>query len=314
MFDKKREIINGEEATVIENCGYYSVYDTFECGQCFRAEKIKDESGYVEYATVVGNKILKVGQKKPGELFIFGFTDEEIESVVIPYLSLDRDYEKIRADINANTDSDWLIKAGEASRGIAILRQDPWEALMSFIISQNNNIPRIKGIVRKISLAYGECIAIKNKLQKCPFNKINTTPCEEICKNCGACYTFPSPDDVFKNPEKMLSSNPGFRYKYLCDAAEKIALGTVNLSEIKRMGKYESTLEGLKQIKGVGDKVASCVALFAFENLEAFPIDVWIKRAIDVYFDGKLDYIKLGKYAGIAQQFLFYNERYIIQL
>lgn len=312
MFDKKREIINGEECIAVKNAGFYSVADTFECGQCFRAEKIKDEDGYTEYATVIGNKILRVGQKNIGELYVFDTDDEEFSLLVAPYLSLDRDYEAIRADINERTSSEWLRAASESAKGIAILRQDAWEALMSFIISQNNNIPRIKGIVRRICAEYGECIAIKNKLKKCPFNKTSATPCEEICKKCGACYTFPSADDILSNPEKMLLSNPGFRYKYLCDAAQKVSLGEVDFEYIKGQKSYEKTCEELKKIKGVGDKVASCVALFAFENLEAFPIDVWIKRAIDIYFDGELDYVGLGAYAGIAQQYIFHYIKNLI--
>ena len=306
MFDKKRENMNGEECFLIENAGFYSISDTFECGQCFRAEKIKDDGTYVEYATVVGNKILRIGQKTAGELYIFDTSEDELDSVIIPYLSRDRDYEAIRADINGKTASKWLKEASECAKGIAILRQDAWEALISFIISQNNNIPRIKGIIRKICAEYGECIAIKKGLKKCPFSKISATPCEEICKKCGSCYTFPSAEKIISRPDGLLVSNPGFRYKYLCDAAEKIARGEIDLEKIMKQHSYETTREALKKIKGVGDKVAACVALFAFENLEAFPIDVWIKRAIDTYFDGELDYTALGDYAGIAQQYIFH--------
>lgn len=306
MFTKNREIINNEECFVLSSNGFYSLRDTFECGQCFRAEKTLERDGYLEYSTVIGDKILRVGQRKAGELIVYDTDERELSELIIPYLSFDRDYEMIREDISSRTSSEWLKRASDAARGIAILRQEPFEALISFIISQNNNIPRIKGIVKKISAQYGECIAIKKGLKKCPFNKISSTPCEEICKNCGACYTFPKPEDIYKSPEKMLVSNPGFRYKYLCDAAEKVALGEIDLNKIKEKNSYAHSLEELKKIKGVGDKVASCVALFAFENLDAFPIDVWIKRAIDLYFDGELDYVALGEYAGIAQQYIFH--------
>ena len=112
-----------------------------------------------------------------------------------------------------------------------------------------------------------------------------------------------------ENPELMLPTKPGFRYKYLLDAAEKVTRGEVDLDKIADVGSYEYTVEALMQIKGVGLKVASCTALFGFANLEAFPIDVWMKRAIDEYFGGNLDPKSLGEYAGVAQQYIFHYIR-----
>jgi N-glycosylase/DNA lyase len=131
----------------------------------------------------------------------------------------------------------------------------------------------------------------------------------ECCKKCGICYSFPTPSDILERPEGLLPSHPGFRYKYMLDAAERIASGEVDLEKIAEAKSYEYTLTELKKILGVGDKVASCVALFGFSNLEAFPIDVWMKRAIDEYFDGKLDPKSLGDYAGVAQQYIFHYIR-----
>ena len=138
---------------------------------------------------------------------------------------------------------------------------------------------------------------------------INGKPNNDACKKCGRCYTFPTPQSILQNPEGLLPSKPGFRYGYILDAAEKVASATVSLEEIKAKSSYEYTLESLKAIKGVGDKVASCTALFGFANLEAFPIDVWMKRAIDEYFGGNLDPRALGRYAGIAQQYIFHCVR-----
>jgi N-glycosylase/DNA lyase len=107
----------------------------------------------------------------------------------------------------------------------------------------------------------------------------------------------------------MESARVGFRYKYLLDAAERVSSGETDLDAIKAQRSYSHTVEELKKIKGVGDKVASCVALFGMGNLEAFPIDVWMKRAIDTYFDGKLDPTTLGEYAGVAQQYIFHYIR-----
>ena len=112
-----------------------------------------------------------------------------------------------------------------------------------------------------------------------------------------------------KEPEKLLPSHPGFRYKYLTDAAKKVSTGETDLQAIYDKRSFEYTVTELKKILGVGDKVASCAALFGFANLEAFPIDVWMKRAIDKYFDGKLDYEALGKYRGVAQQYIFHYIR-----
>lgn len=131
----------------------------------------------------------------------------------------------------------------------------------------------------------------------------------EKCAECGICYSFPTPRAVLDYPEGLLPSKPGFRYKYLMDAADKVYSGEVDLEKIEAVASYDHTMEELKRIKGVGDKVASCVALFGLSNLEAFPIDVWMKRAIDEYFDGNLDPQSLGKYAGVAQQYIFHYIR-----
>ncbi len=309
MFYKREKVSQRGEAIIVNDIGFYTLSDTFECGQCFRYELVEESEGYIEYITVHKDKIIRVGQRKPGELIFYGVTGEEFEDIIVPYFSLSTDYEKIRSDIRSRTDSEWLKKASELARGIAILKQDKWETLFSFIISQNNNIPRIRKIIREISAEYGVNICLQNGCKKCPLGKINSAPCEEICKNCGICYTFPSTEDIVKNPEKLLKSKPGFRYKYLVDCAEKVHTGEVNLEKIAAARSYEYTKGQLMKIKGVGEKVASCVALFAFNNFEAFPIDVWMKRAIDEYFGGNLDPTTLGRYAGVAQQYIFHYIR-----
>ena len=307
MFKKKSEVYGGRSATVISGLGNMSLADTLECGQAFRYERIVAEEGYCEYLTVAHGMLIRVGQRTLGELIFFDEWTDEYEAAVTGYFALNTDYEKIRADVISRTDSLWLKNAAESAKGIYILAQDPWEALFSFIISQNNNIPRIRKIIRSICTEYGENLAV-GKLSECPAKKGCVPGCEE-CKSCGICYSFPTPEQVLNNPEGLLPSHPGFRYKYLVDAATKVAEGQVDLAGIKAEARYEYTLEELKKIKGVGDKVASCVALFGFGNLEAFPIDVWMKRAIDDYFDGQLDPTTLGPYAGVAQQYIFHYIR-----
>ena len=309
MFKKISEYWRGEAVIAVSGLGDIDLKDTLECGQAFRYEPTVCEDGYIEYITAVRDLIIRVGQRARGELLFFGLTDEEFESVAAPYFALDLDFGAIREDVISRTDSEWLKRAAHSARGIAILRQEPWEALFSFIISQNNNIPRIRKIIRQMSIAYGENLAIKRGLKACPKDNSKGAPCSGICSECGICYSFPRPEDVAKSPEKMLPSKPGFRYKYLLSAAERVTSGETDLDMIAEKASYEFTLEELKKILGVGDKVASCVALFGFSNLEAFPIDVWMKRAIDEYFGGSLDPKTLGKYAGVAQQYIFHYIR-----
>ena len=309
MFEKFETGFDGNDAIAVRGLGPYSLSDTMECGQCFRYEKIEREDDTDEYLTVVGGELIHVAQRERGELYFIGMTDEVFENVAVPYVSLGRDLDAVKKSVVDNTSSEWLKAAADFGAGIAILSQNPWEALLSFIISQNNNIPRIRKIVREISAEYGTNLSIKNDYNSCPLSLINGKPNEDACKRCGRCYTFPTAENILARPDGLLPSKPGFRYAYILDAAEKVVTGKVSLEEITEKSSYEYTLECLKTIKGVGDKVASCTALFGFGNLEAFPIDVWMKRAIDTYFDGHLDHTALGPYAGIAQQYIFHYIR-----
>ncbi|MBR2343617.1 MAG: DNA-3-methyladenine glycosylase 2 family protein [Clostridia bacterium] len=310
MFTKTREKVNGRDAIVVRGLGPFSLSDTLRCGQCFRFEEIPAEEGLDEYLITVGRSLIDAGQRERGELILFGMTDGEFDSVALPFFSLESSLSEIKEDILRHTDSEWLKNAAELGAGIAILRQEPWETLLSFIISQNNNIPRIKKIIKQISAEYGVNITLQNGGSAvCPLGLQEGTPCEEKCRACGICYTFPRPEDIVARPERLLVSRPGFRYGYMCDAAERVLSGEVNLDMIAAARSYTHTVEALKKIRGVGDKVAACVALFGFSNLEAFPIDVWMKRAIDLYFDGSLDPATLGRYAGVAQQYIFHYIR-----
>ena len=304
MFVKKTKDLQEREAIIVSGAGPFSLSDTLECGQAFRYELISQEGGGAEYMTVAFGKIIRIRQEN-GNILFYGLTEDDVKTVCLPYFSLDTDYRVIKEDILSKSKLPKLEEAALAAEGIRILRQDPWETLFSFIVSQNNNIPRIRKIIRSIAAEYGENLA--EGLKECP--KGMGKPNEEMCKSCGICYTFPTPENILDRPEGLLPSKPGFRYKYLIDAAEKVANNEINLKNIKDTGSYEYTMSELKKIKGVGDKVASCVALFGFGNLEAFPIDVWMRRANEEYFDGKLDPATLGKYAGIAQQYIFHYIR-----
>ncbi len=284
----------GKNAFFLSGLGDYSLSDTLECGQCFRFDRVASPEYECEYAGVVGDRFLHIAQRKPGELIFFDTDIEEYNSVWKKYFSLDVDWKGVKESVLSSLpDNEVLKAAADVGRGIAILRQDMWETLFSFIISQNNNIPRIKKIIRQICFLYGK---------KC------ASLCDE-CAECGNCYSFPSPEDILSSPEKLNEAKVGFRYRYLIDAAKKVASGEIDLESLKYPADFNYAKNELCKICGVGDKVSSCILLFAGNHLNAFPVDVWVKRAIDEYFDGNLDYKRLGDYAGVAQQYIFHYIR-----
>ena len=147
MFEKFNDQFDGKSAIYVKNLGAYSLSDTMECGQCFRYEKVQRPDQIDEYITVVGKELVRVAQKEHGELIFPDMSDDVFTSVAVPYFALNRDLETVRKSVADNTDSKWLKEAADFGAGIAILGQDPWETIISFIISQNNNIPRIRKIV-----------------------------------------------------------------------------------------------------------------------------------------------------------------------
>ena len=303
------EAINGRSALVVSGLGDMDITDTLECGQAFRYEELRREEGYVEYLTVAMGRLIFIGQRKLGELIFYGMSEGDLP-ILDGYFGLTTDYTAIREMISGAIDSEWMMRAADSGKGIHILKQDAWEALFSFIISQNNNIPRIRKIIRRLAVEYGENLAIKDGVTTCPKGLCQGID-REVCRGCGICYSFPTAEAVAKEPERMLVANPGFRYKYLLDAAKRVNEGVTDLEKIQNRESFDEIITELKEILGVGDKVASCVALFGMGRLEAFPIDVWMKRAIDEYFDGSLDHGKFGKWAGIAQQYIFHYIRNI---
>ena len=258
----------------------FSVSQIFDCGQCFRFDP--DENGVI--SGIAYNK--KISLRQDGDtLYIYNVTEDEYESVWKHYLSLDIDYSNIKQEIIRRFDNNpTIIKAIEYGQGIRILRQEPWEMICSFIISQNNNIPRIKRIIANMARTYGE-----------PVDGGYAFPIAETLYNAGI--------------EKLSELKMGFRAKYIYDAAERVVTGRLSIDEIRQCD-TQTALEKLQEVKGIGPKVASCISLFGFGNTDAFPIDVWIRRVLDKYFPDGLDISKLGEYAGIAQQYLFYFERY----
>lgn len=254
-----------------------SPYKTFECGQCFRW----NDDGTGAYIGVASGGAARVFTCD-GAAFI------ECEDSKLDfwrnYLDMDTDYAAARKSVMIG---DYLTECAEYGAGIRILRQDKWEALCSFIISQCNNIPRIKGIVEKLCGLFGE-----------PLD----TP-------WGTKYSFPTASRVALLEEPELAPlRSGYRAAYIINAARAVASGDVDLE-------YAATLDGdearkyLKSLNGVGDKVANCTVLFGLHRMDAFPVDVWIKRALKEHMPKDFDPTSLGEYAGLAQQYMFFHAR-----
>ncbi len=259
--------------TYIEKDGLFDVSKTFDCGQCFRFEKT--EEGWQGMAF---GKFLTVTD---GESIVLnGVSEEEFQGLWKGFFDLDRDY----GEINLCLSKDPVVKqALESARGIRILRQDKWETLCSFIISQNNNIPRIKGIIGRLCEFFGD---------KTEYG-----------------YTFPTAKRIASlSVDELAPIRSGFRAKYIMDAATRVAGGEIDMEHISTLD-YESAKAELMKIKGVGNKVADCVLLFGYGFFDAFPKDVWIKRVIEKYYGDSFDESVFKPYGGIAQQYLFYHER-----
>lgn len=282
----------GLSAVRIEGLDNFLISQIFDCGQCFRFDKVDENS----FEGVAYGRYVKFSQTSPDVLEIHNSTAEEYENIWRHYLALDVDYSAIRADISskfkaASHGKDKIMPlAMEYGSGIRILRQESWETVCSFIISQNNNIPRIKKIIAGMCEKYGDEIICGEKTY----------------------YSFPTPQTLIEaGVGELMELKTGFRAKYITDAAQKAVHGGLDFEAINSMT-FEEAMETLCDVKGIGPKVASCAMLFGFGRTEAFPIDVWMKRVIEKYYPEGLDIPALGKYAGIAQQYLFYYERYNI--
>ena len=261
----------------IENIDDFDLAETFNCGQCFRW----NQTGETTFTGVAFNHVIDVFKEKNRLVLQGNKVEENFESIWKGYFDLDFDYKKVKLHLSQLDDN--LAVACQYAPGIRILHQEPWEALCSFIISQNNNIPRIKGIIERFCELFGEEI-------KPGF------------------FSFPSCETVASlGVNELAKIRCGFRDKYILDAARKVASGVVSFESIKTLPLNEARSE-LMKIKGVGPKVAECTLLYGFHRLEAFPVDVWMKRALDTFFPGK-DPAFFGSFAGIAQQYIFHYSR-----
>ncbi|MBQ1195018.1 MAG: DNA-3-methyladenine glycosylase 2 family protein [Clostridia bacterium] len=283
--------INESSVPYARICGveYFSTEAVFDCGQAFRFLPVEGSAHECEYGGVAFGRYISVAQDGD-TLTIYGATEDDLEKIWIPYLGLDFDIDMARNDILSRSDNPALREAVEYGKGIRILRQEKWETLCSFIISQNNNIPRIRGLIGTISKALGNLIE---------------TPLGEM-------YSFPTPEAIVDaGVDALREMKFGFRAPYIYDAATKVASGEIDLEAVASAETTSEAAEMLMKIKGVGPKVAACTLLFGFDRTDAFPVDVWVKRVIEKYFPAPFDAASLGAYAGLAQQYLFYYERYL---
>lgn len=206
----------------------------------------------------------------------------EWQNVWAPYFDLSRNYSVLRSSVPAN--DKFLNTSVENGIGLRILKQDPWEMLITFIISQRKNIPAIKESVEKICRNFGQYIK---------------TPFEEL-------YLFPSAGEM-KNAtlEELKKCSLGYRDTYILDAVNQVNTGRLDL-EVLRDEDYETLFEKLKEVRGVGMKVSNCICLFAYAKTEAAPVDTWIAKVIDKFYDGVNPFPAYGNNAGIMQQYIFY--------
>lgn len=259
----------------------------FECGQCFRW----NSAGENTYIGVAKGHVLKVSQTD-GQIVFENTDQKEFDGIWNSYFDLEKDYNVAKKELSDGGVMDAAISYGG---GIRILKQDPWETLLSFIISSNNNIPRIKKIIET-------------------FCKLFGTPVKAFSDTY---YTFPEPGKLYGIEKGDLAPLcAGYRDEYLVDAISKINSGEINLDEILSMD-YVTAKSELMKIKGVGPKVADCIALFGLAKEEAFPVDVWVRRVLHTLYHKEYtanqaaEFAKecFGKHAGIAQQYLFYYMR-----
>ena len=246
------------------------------CGQCFRAAKL--ENGYFQF--VHKDSVLKKKKKTPG-VYEADVDIQTWKSVWHPYFDLNRNYSMIRLAISS-TDV-FMQKAAFEGSGIRILRQDPWEILITFIISQRKSIPAIKQSIKLISEKWGKPVSTPN----------------------GIIYTFPTAKQLIDATENEFKDcKVGYRASYISHAVHAVAGGKLDLDALYSCD-YSDIIDALMKIKGVGIKVANCVALFSYGQVSAVPIDTWIKKIITDKYFGIDPFPYYGEVAGIMQQYAF---------
>lgn len=293
-----------------ENIKDFNLDHIFDCGQCFRWNKEEDAS----YTGIAFGKPVNIKFKPyeqngfEGRLEIDNIDEDEFDKYWRKYLDLDTDYSEIK-NILAKKDS-VMCEAIKSGQGIRILKQDTWETLISFIVSQNNNIPRIKKCIEGLCELFGQDVGVHRGRTYFSFPEV------EVLANL--------------NEEDLAPIKLGYRAKYIIETAKKVLKDNTSAEELQNTEEPLITLGALRQIDsvkgyeyltslcGVGPKVANCILLFGISKYESFPIDVWVRRVMNRLYKieendmkSMADYADkhFGKYGGIAQQYLFYHIR-----
>ncbi len=283
-----------EQKYILKKVESFEPKHIFECGQCFRWNIEEDNS----YTGIFGNNVLNV-KKEEKDIIFKGICDGNIDDICKKYFDLETDYEKIKNQL-ASID-EYLENSINYGKGIRILKQDLWETIISFEISANNNIPRIKGIIDRICKKYGNEIKWNEKIY----------------------YTFPSIQQLSKaSIEELRQLGLGFRDKRIYDTTQIFLKQEMTLQELEEEKNTEKAKEKLLKLPGVGPKVADCILLFSLKKYEVFPIDVWVRRVMNELYIHQEDEEKVSKkqlqklakdkysnLAGLAQQYLFYWKR-----
>ena len=280
---------------VLKSIDSFEPKHIFECGQCFRWNENEDGS----YTGIVGNNVINV-EKVDNDIIFNSFGADNLEKLIVDYFDLNRDYNEIKRRLSSI--DEYLANSVKYGSGIRILNQDLWETIISFIISANNNIPRIKGIIERMSKKYGN----------------------EIEWNGIKYYTFPSVESLSKaSVEDLRALGLGFRDVRIYETTKMILNKDVDLIKLYEEKDTEKVRNILLTLSGVGPKVADCILLFStLKRFDVFPIDVWVRRVMnDLYIKNedetkvnkkeieKLAKEKYGKLEGLAQQYLFYWKR-----
>ncbi len=282
---------------------YFNLEKTFECGQAFRWRRLDtalSDATEMTYEGIASNRYLRVRQT-PGHV-ILETSWEAFDSFWRAYFDLDTDYAAIEQILLERDPSSAMACAAEFGRGIRILRQDPWEMVITFILSGNNNIPRIKGSIEALSQRFGSdiCVEAGGCSRFEGFKEMKGFPAAEVLAGLGL-------DDYRQ-------AGAGYRDQYLLATAQKVASGEADLAA---WGHLEDTalMKALLTLPGVGEKVASCIMLFGYGRRAAFPVDTWVAKMMrQLYFNHEASAkeiktfaeLRFGDQAGYAQQLLFH--------
>ena len=258
----------------------FSLREICQSGQCFRMRETEEKN---TYELIAGDKYLKASQE--GSIVNFFCSDMEFICYWVPYFDIDVDYGKYIQTINPR--DSYLNAAVQCGSGIRILHQDLWEMIITFLISQQNNIARIRGCIERLCTRYGE----------------------KMASDSTEYYSFPTPEQLSTATEADLRQlGMGYRARYIVETTRSILTGEVSLDRLYQIKYYRTARKELMKLSGVGEKVADCICLFALHHMDAFPIDTHIRQVLDEHYRRGFPNRRYRGMRGIMQQYIFYYE------